>query len=122
MRVVEDRGEDVGSVTTSDALEVARTARSICKPPSATTYRRTSSPGTRICSSRAPSGLTYLDVIGRHLRDRPPNRWDVERARVRLPARAEGVSVTLVMQGYAIAAALPMHARLSVRRTDAPPF
>lgn len=84
VRVVEDKGGDIGSVTSSDALEVGED--SVFPLQAALGYDLSQNLfiGERNLLVEGPSDLAYLDVISRHLRDRGREGLD-ERWRI-LPA------------------------------------
>lgn len=54
VRIVEDRGDDIGSITSSDSLEVGGDSAFPSRPPSVTTCPRTSSSESTTSSWKAP--------------------------------------------------------------------
>lgn len=84
VRVVEDRGEDVGSVTSSDALEVGEDSAFPLQAALGYDLSQNLFIGERNLLVEGPSDLAYLDVIGRYLRDQGREGLD-ERWRI-LPA------------------------------------
>ncbi|MDP9890517.1 AAA family ATPase [Pseudarthrobacter enclensis] len=84
VRVVEDRGEDVGSVTSSDALEVGEDSAFPLQAALGYDLSQNLFIGERNLLVEGPSDLAYLDVIGRYLRDQRREGLD-ERWRI-LPA------------------------------------
>ncbi|MFG1648126.1 ATP-dependent endonuclease [Amycolatopsis sp. NPDC049252] len=69
VRVVEDRGGDVGSVTTSDALEVGEDSAFPLQAALGYDLSQNLFIGERNLLVEGPSDLAYLEVISRHLRD-----------------------------------------------------
>ncbi len=69
VRVVEDRGEDIGSVTSSDALEVGEDSAFPLQAALGYDLSQNLFIGERNLLVEGPSDLAYLDVISRHLRD-----------------------------------------------------
>ncbi|NLA36225.1 MAG: AAA family ATPase, partial [Actinobacteria bacterium] len=69
VRVVEDRGDDVGSVTSSDALEVGEDSAFPLQAALGYDLSQNLFIGERNLLVEGPSDLAYLDVISRHLRD-----------------------------------------------------
>lgn len=69
VRVVEDRGEDVGSVTSSDALEVGEDSAFPLQAALGYDLSQNLFIGERNLLVEGPSDLAYLDVIGHYLRD-----------------------------------------------------
>ncbi|WP_313811871.1 AAA family ATPase [Glutamicibacter sp.] len=69
VRVVEDRGDDIGSVTSSDALEVGEDSAFPLQAALGYDLSQNLFIGERNLLVEGPSDLAYLDVIGRHLRD-----------------------------------------------------
>jgi predicted ATP-dependent endonuclease of OLD family len=84
VRVVEDRGGDVGSVTSSDALEVGEDSAFPLQAALGYDLSQNLFIGEQNLLVEGPSDLAYLDVIGRHLRDQGREGLD-ERWRI-LPA------------------------------------
>lgn len=84
VRVVEDRGDEVGSVTSSNALEVGEDSAFPLQAALGYDLSQNLFIGERNLLVEGPSDLAYLDVIGRHLRDRGREGLD-ERWRI-LPA------------------------------------
>lgn len=84
VRVVEDRGDDIGSVTSSDALEVGEDSAFPLQAALGYDLSQNLFIGERNLLVEGPSDLAYLDVVGRHLRDRGREGLD-ERWRI-LPA------------------------------------
>jgi predicted ATP-dependent endonuclease of OLD family len=84
VRVVEDRGEDIGSVTSSDALEVGEDSAFPLQAALGYDLSQNLFIGERNLLVEGPSDLAYLEVIGRHLRDQGRKGLD-ERWRI-LPA------------------------------------
>lgn len=69
VRVVEDRGDDVGSVTFSDALEVGEDSAFPLQAALGSDLSQNLFIGEQNLLVEGPSDLAYLNVIGRHLRD-----------------------------------------------------
>lgn len=69
VRVVEDRGDDIGSVTSSDALEVGEDSAFPLQAALGYDLSQNLFIGERNLLVEGPSDLAYLDVIGRQLRD-----------------------------------------------------
>ncbi|WP_160487280.1 AAA family ATPase [Rathayibacter iranicus] len=69
VRVVEDRGDDIGSVTSSDALEVGEDSAFPLQAALGYDLSQNLFIGERNLLVEGPSDLAYLDVVGRHLRD-----------------------------------------------------
>lgn len=69
VRVVEDRGGDIGSVTSSDALEVGEDSAFPLQAALGYDLSQNLFIGERNLLVEGPSDLAYLDVISRHLRD-----------------------------------------------------
>ncbi len=84
VRVVEDRGDDVGSVTSSDALEVGEDSAFPLQAALGYDLSQNLFIGERNLLVEGPSDLAYLDVICRHLRNQGREGLD-ERWRI-LPA------------------------------------
>ncbi|MFI7121854.1 AAA family ATPase [Amycolatopsis sp. NPDC049868] len=84
VRVVEDRGGDIGSVTSSDALEVGEDSAFPLQAALGYDLSQNLFIGERNLLVEGPSDLAYLDVIGRHLQDQGREGLD-ERWRI-LPA------------------------------------
>lgn len=84
VRVVEDRGGDVGSVTSSDALEVGEDSAFPLQAALGYDLSQNLFIGERNLLVEGPSDLAYLDAIGRYLRDQGREGLD-ERWRI-LPA------------------------------------
>lgn len=84
VRVVEDRGDDIGSVTSSDALEVGEDSAFPLQAALGYDLSQNLFIGERNLLVEGPSDLAYLEVIGRHLRDQGREGLD-ERWRI-LPA------------------------------------
>lgn len=84
VRVVEDRGDEVGSVTSSDALEVGEDSAFPLQAALGYDLSQNLFIGERNLLVEGPSDLAYLDVISRHLRDKGQVGLD-ERWRI-LPA------------------------------------
>ncbi|MDN5547122.1 MAG: AAA family ATPase, partial [Rhodococcus sp. (in: high G+C Gram-positive bacteria)] len=84
VRVVEDHGDDVGSVTTSDALEVGEDSAFPLQAALGYDLSQNLFIGERNLLVEGPSDLAYLDVISRCLRDQGKEGLD-ERWRI-LPA------------------------------------
>lgn len=84
VRVVEDRGDDVGAVTSSDALEVGEDSAFPLQAALGYDLSQNLFIGERNLLVEGPSDLAYLDVIGRYLRDQGREGLD-ERWRI-LPA------------------------------------
>lgn len=84
VRVVEDRGEDIGSVTSSDALEVGEDSAFPLQAALGYDLSQNLFIGERNLLVEGPSDLAYLEVIGRYLRDQAREGLD-ERWRI-LPA------------------------------------
>lgn len=84
VRVVEDRGDEVGSVTSSDALEVGEDSAFPLQAALGYDLAQNLFIGERNLLVEGPSDLAYLDVIGRHLREQGREALD-ERWRI-LPA------------------------------------
>lgn len=84
VRVVEDRGDGVGSVTSSDSLEVGEDSAFPLQAALGYDLSQNLFIGEKNLLVEGPSDLAYLDVIGRHLRDQGREGLD-ERWRI-LPA------------------------------------
>ena len=84
VRVVEDKGGDTGSVTSSDALEVGEDSAFPLQAALGYDLSQNLFIGERNLLVEGPSDLAYLDIISRHLRDRGREGLD-ERWRI-LPA------------------------------------
>lgn len=84
VRVVEDRGDDVGSVTSSDALEVGEDSAFPLQAALGYDLTQNLFIGERNLLVEGPSDLVYLDMVSRRLRDLDREGVD-ERWRV-LPA------------------------------------
>lgn len=84
VRVVEDKGDDVGSVTSSDALEVGEDSAFPLQAALGYDLSQNLFIGERNLLVEGPSDLAYLDIVGRYLRDQGREGLD-ERWRV-LPA------------------------------------
>lgn len=69
VRVVEDRGDEVGSVTSSDALEVGEDSAFPLQAALGYDLSQNLFIGERNLLVEGPSDLAYLDVISRYLRD-----------------------------------------------------
>lgn len=69
VRVVEDRGDGIGSVTSSDALEVGEDSAFPLQAALGYDLSQNLFIGERNLLVEGPSDLAYLDVIGRYLRD-----------------------------------------------------
>jgi energy-coupling factor transporter ATP-binding protein EcfA2 len=69
VRVVEDRGDNIGSVTSSDALEVGEDSAFPLQAALGYDLSQNLFIGERNLLVEGPSDLAYLDVIGRYLRD-----------------------------------------------------
>lgn len=70
VRVVEDKGGDTGSVTSSDALEVGEDSAFPLQAALGYDLSQNLFIGERNLLVEGPSDLAYLDIISRHLRDR----------------------------------------------------
>lgn len=70
VRVVEDKGGDIGSVTSSDALEVGEDSAFPLQAALGYDLSQNLFIGERNLLVEGPSDLAYLDIISRHLRDR----------------------------------------------------
>ncbi|MCH6472067.1 ATP-dependent nuclease [Sinomonas terrae] len=81
VRVVEDRGHDIGSVTSSDALEVGEDSAFPLQAPLGYDLSQNLFIGERNLLVEGPSDRAYLDVIGRYLRaqgrDGVDERWRI---------------------------------------------
>ncbi|PUB32472.1 putative ATP-dependent endonuclease of OLD family [Promicromonospora sp. AC04] len=81
VRVVEDRGEEVGSITSSDALEVGEDSAFPLQAALGYDLSQNLFIGERNLLVEGPSDLAYLDVISRYLhdqgRDGLDDRWRV---------------------------------------------
>lgn len=84
VRVVEDRGDEVGSVTSSDALEVGEDSAFPLQAALGYDLSQNLFIGERNLLVEGPSDLAYLDMISRHLRDKGKEGLD-QRWRI-LPA------------------------------------
>ena len=84
VRVVEDRGDDIGSVTSSDALEVGEDSAFPLQAALGYDLSQNLFIGERNLLVEGPSDLVFLDMIGRHLRGQGREALD-ERWRI-LPA------------------------------------
>ncbi len=84
VRVVEDLGEDVGSVTSSDALEVGEDSAFPLQAALGYDLAQNLFIGERNLLVEGPSDLVYLDMVSRHLREQGREHLD-ERWRI-LPA------------------------------------
>ena len=84
VRVVEDRGDDIGSVTSSDALEVGEDSAFPLQAALGYDLSQNLFIGERNLLVEGPSDLIYLDMVGRHLRGQGHEALD-ERWRI-LPA------------------------------------
>jgi predicted ATP-dependent endonuclease of OLD family len=69
VRVVEDKGEDIGSVTTSEALEVGEDSAFPLQAALGYDLSQNLFIGERNLLVEGPSDLVYLDLIGRRLRE-----------------------------------------------------
>lgn len=70
VRVVEDKGGDIGSVTSSDALKVGEDSAFPLQAALGYDLSQNLFIGERNLLVEGPSDLAYLDIISRHLRDR----------------------------------------------------
>ncbi|MFD2024187.1 AAA family ATPase [Promicromonospora aerolata] len=81
VRVVEDRGEDIGSVTSSDALEVGEDSAFPLQAALGYDLSQNLFIGERNLLVEGPSDLAYFDVISRYLRDQGreglDDRWRI---------------------------------------------
>ena len=81
VRVVEDKGGNIGSVTSSDALEVGEDSAFPLQAALGYDLSQNLFIGERNLLVEGPSDLAYLDVISRYLRDRDreglDKRWRI---------------------------------------------
>lgn len=101
VRVVEDRGDDIGSVTSSDALEVGEDSAFPLQAALGYDLSQNLFIGERNLLVEGPSDLAYLDVIGRHLRDLGREGLD-ERWRILPAGGASNVSAFVSLLGQKV--------------------
>lgn len=101
VRVVEDRGDDIGSVTSSDALEVGEDSAFPLQAALGYDLSQNLFIGERNLLVEGPSDLAYLDVIGRYLRDHGREALD-ERWRILPAGGASNVPAFVALLGQKV--------------------
>lgn len=102
VRIVEDRGDDVGSITSSDALAVGEDSAFPLQAALGYDLSQNLFIGERNLLVEGPSDLAYLDVISRHLRDNEREGLD-ERWRILPAGGASNVPAFVTLLGRKIA-------------------
>ncbi|QDQ99501.1 AAA family ATPase (plasmid) [Tomitella fengzijianii] len=101
VRVVEDRGDEIGSVTSSDALEVGEDSAFPLQAALGYDLSQNLFIGERNLLVEGPSDLAYLDVIGRYLRDQGREGLD-ERWRILPAGGASNVPAFVALLGQKV--------------------
>jgi len=101
VRVVEDRGDEVGSVTSSDALEVGEDSAFPLQAALGYDLSQNLFIGERNLLVEGPSDLAYLDVISRYLRDQGREGLD-ERWRILPAGGASNVPAFVALLGQKV--------------------
>ncbi|WIV57793.1 AAA family ATPase [Amycolatopsis nalaikhensis] len=101
VRVVEDRGDDIGSITSSDALEVGEDSAFPLQAALGYDLSQNLFIGERNLLVEGPSDLAYLDVISRHLRDQGREGLD-EKWRILPAGGASNVPAFVALLGRKI--------------------
>lgn len=101
VRVVEDRGGDIGSITSSDALEVGEDSAFPLQAALGYDLSQNLFIGERNLLVEGPSDLAYLDVISRHLRDQGREGLD-EKWRILPAGGASNVPAFVALLGQKI--------------------
>lgn len=102
VRIVEDRGEDTGSVTSSDSLAVGEDSAFPLQAALGYDLSQNLFIGERNLLVEGPSDLAYLDVISRHLRDHAREGLD-ERWRILPAGGASNVPAFVALLGRKVA-------------------
>lgn len=102
VRIVEDRGDDIGSITSSDALAVGEDSAFPLQAALGYGLSQNLFIGERNLLVEGPSDLAYLDVISRHLRDNEREGLD-ERWRILPAGGASNVPAFVTLLGRKIA-------------------
>lgn len=101
VRIVEDRGDDVGSITSSDALAVGEDSAFPLQAALGYDLSQNLFIGELNLLVEGPSDLVYLDVISRHLRDNERDGLD-ERWRILPAGGASNVPAFVTLLGRKI--------------------
>ncbi|MBX3310438.1 MAG: AAA family ATPase [Cryobacterium sp.] len=102
VRIVEDRGDDIGSITSSDALAVGEDSAFPLQAALGYDLSQNLFIGEHNLLVEGPSDLAYLDVISRHLRDNEREGLD-ERWRILPAGGASNVPAFVTLLGRKIA-------------------
>lgn len=102
VRIVEDRGDDIGSITSSDALAVGEDSAFPLQAALGYDLSQNLFIGERNLLVEGPSDLAYLDVISRHLRDSEREGLD-ERWRILPAGGASNVPAFVTLLGRKVA-------------------
>lgn len=102
VRIVEDRGDDIGSITSSDALAVGEDSAFPLQAALGYDLSQNLFIGERNLLVEGPSDLAYLDVISRHLRDNEREGLD-ERWRILPAGGASNVPAFVTLLGRKVA-------------------
>ncbi len=102
VRIVEDRGDDIGSITSSDALAVGEDSAFPLQAALGYDLSQNLFIGEHNLLVEGPSDLAYLDVISRYLRDNEREGLD-ERWRILPAGGASNVPAFVTLLGRKIA-------------------
>lgn len=102
VRIVEDRGDDIGSITSSDSLEVGGDSAFPLQAALGYDLSQNLFIGEHNLLVEGPSDLAYLDVISRHLRDNEREGLD-ERWRILPAGGASNVPAFVTLLGRKVA-------------------